>query len=204
MFDIFPLFSSVVSATIIENDLSFFKESIKNLKYHKTNNYNSSLTSATNNQEILGEFTDAKEIVLNNFNKFKNDVLRLESTDFRITTSWATKTETTGYCQSHNHKNSFYSCVLYLDDYNDGGELVFENTGVRPDPFMLNDPVEWNIYNFETFKIKPQKNLIVFFPSYLRHYTTQHYGSNDRYSVAVNFFPTGKIGYGDSYLAFDN
>jgi hypothetical protein len=63
---------------------------------------------------------------------------------------------------------------------------------------MVNEPSEWNIYNYQSFVIQPDKNLLVFFPSDLKHKINVYTGLKDRYSVAFNLIPVGTIGLGDS------
>jgi uncharacterized protein (TIGR02466 family) len=198
MFEIFPLFPSVVSANVIQEDLSWFKSILEKIEYASVNKYDSNLSYASTDMNILEKYPKIKSLILHNFNHFKDTVLKLESTNFKISTSWVTNTFPGGYSHAHTHKNSVYSGVLYFDDCDFGGNLLFENYGIRTESFMLNDPSEWNFYNIENFEIKPKKNLIVYFPSYLRHRVTTHIGSKNRYSLAINFFPIGKLGYGDS------
>lgn len=200
MFEIFPLFPNVVSANLLNVDLTDFKESLKKQNFLDLGKYDCQKSYASEDITILDKNLTIKNLILDNFNSFKNNVLRLTTTSFKITTSWATKTTTGGFSHLHFHKNSFYSAVLYLDDVDSGGNLCFENYGIKPDFFMLNDPAEWNVYNIEKFEIRPEKNLIVYFPSYLRHRITEYKGKTDRYSVAVNFFPIGNFGYGDSSI----
>jgi uncharacterized protein (TIGR02466 family) len=200
-FETFPLFPCVISATVLREDVSWINDIIKQLDFHSIAHYDSNLSFASNDVNFLNQHPDAKRIILETFNNFKNTELRLDTTNFDITTSWATKTLTNGHSHSHSHRNSYYSGVLYLDDYADGGHLLFENYGVRPDTFMVNEPSEWNLYNIESFEVRPEKNLIVFFPSYLRHRVTTYTGIKDRYSLAFNFLPRGTIGYGDSCVS---
>ena len=107
-----------------------------------------------------------------------------------------TKTLTGGYCQFHSHKKCYYSGVLYFDSY-ETGDLVFKKSSLS-NSIKINEPEEWNIYNYDNFFIKPQKNLIVFFPSYLEHKINLYSNFEDRFSLAFNLFPYGKMGSGDS------
>jgi uncharacterized protein (TIGR02466 family) len=201
MFEVFPLFPNIVSANVLDTNLSDLANSLENIEYNTVGKYDCNLSYASTDMCLLDKHHIIKELILENFNQFKNDILRLTNTEFKITTSWATKTLPNGYSHAHTHKNSCYSAVMYFDCCESGGNLLFENYGIKPDSFMLNDPSEWNFYNIENFEIAPEKNLIVYFPSYLRHRITQYTGNKPRYSVAVNFYPTGTFGYGDSMVS---
>jgi hypothetical protein len=76
--------------------------------------------------------------------------------------------------------------------------------GIKEETILVNDPTEWNILNSRRLIIEPEKNLLVFFPSVLRHRVSKYSGKDNRYSLAFNLFPTGKIGNGDSSIDFDN
>lgn len=197
-FSVFPLFPSTVGVNFISEDLSNLNQ-IKNLKFEATE-----ATSETNNcltsesRHIFLNFQEEKNIIISYFNKFKNDVLKFETTNFEITTSWATKLTNNSSSQFHLHKNSYYSGVLYLESVENGGEIEFDGVGLKPDSFMVNSPTEYNIFNYGTWHLKPQKNLIIFFPSYLRHRIKPYFGNNPRYSIAFNIVPVGEYGGGDS------
>jgi hypothetical protein len=63
---------------------------------------------------ILDNYPELKMDVMEVFNFYKNDILKYESTEFKITTSWLTKVRPGGMSHYHNHKNCMYSGVLYL------------------------------------------------------------------------------------------
>ena len=72
-----------------------------------------------------------------------------------------------------------------------------------PQQILLKEPTEWNLLNSSSWVIKPAPNEVVIFPSYLFHEVTFHGASEDRYSLAFNFFPKGPLGKSDSLLDFD-
>ena len=79
-------------------------------------------------RRILERYLDLKELLLDYFNQFSEEVLRYDG-EFNITTSWFTKIKTGCSSQYHCHKNSFYSGVLYFGDYSNdnGGAIKFNN-----------------------------------------------------------------------------
>ena len=54
--------------------------------------------------------------------------------------------------------------------------------------------------NCKSFELKPEKNKLIFFPSYLRHKIKIHKGDTVRYSLAFNIIPIGDVGYYDSFV----
>jgi hypothetical protein len=57
---------------------------------------------------------------------------------------------------------------------------------------------EYNIWNADAWTIIPDDGLLLIFPSYLHHKILPGQNSEPRYSLAMNFFPIGKIGYNGS------
>ena len=195
-FLVYPVFASTIAGTVITEDLSKLNQ-IKKLKFLPGGPKHSAQGES---RHIFSNFQREKDIVMSYFNKFKNDVLQYKNTDFEMTTSWATKTMNNMNSHSHNHKNSYYSGILYLDFTGKGGEIEFEDFGLKPSSFLLNIPTDTNLFNCQTMSFTPEKNLILFFPSYVVHNIRPYFGSNPRYSIAFNIHPVGKYGSFDSYV----
>ena len=198
-FSILPLFPSTLGAVTISEDISNL-EKIKDFRYTDITSDESINSFKTEDNQLLSNFPKEKEILLTYFNNFKNDILALNDNEFAISSSWATRVEQNGFCQLHDHKNSFYSGVLYLDSVSTGGEILFQNP-ITTGSFLLN-PVEWNTFNFETYQLIPQRNLLLLFPSYLKHRINKYLGTEVRYSIAFNIVPIGKFGRGDSIVNY--
>lgn len=195
-YSVIPLFPSTVGITRISEDISKLHE-IENFKFERANSRGSQSTSDFN---ILDKFPEQKDLIKKYFTRFKNNVLQLESTDFDISTSWATRCGKDEFSEYHNHKNCYYSAVLYLNDVDKeyGGSLTFNDIGLRPGQFLLNKASNINPLNTDSFNVQPTKNLIIFFPSYLMHRIETYTGKDYRYSIAINFIPIGKFGNSDS------
>jgi hypothetical protein len=197
--ELLPLFSSPVSIFNLVEDLSSLLEIKKSYKFNKTVSSGSFKSYVTDDLQILDNFAAEKEIILKYFYFYIKMLLKFDNINFKITTSWATRVGNRGFSQFHNHNNSCFSGILYFDDMV-GGNLQFENTGIMPRQILLGIPEEWNLYNSSSWTIKPEKNKLIFFPSYLYHGITTNESDVDRYSLAFNFFPEGKIGSGDSSI----
>jgi len=201
-FEILPVFPSVIAASKIKEDISELWQAAPLLEYHETTSDDSYSVYCSQNMRLLDSYPTVKHIILNQFNEFKNSVLHLEKTDFEFTTSWMTKTMAGGFCQYHSHKNCLYSGVLYHSKTNslDSGNLLFSDMGIKNDTMLINEPTEWNILNSKRITIEPDANLLVFFPSLLKHRISRYTGTEDRYSLAFNLFPVGILGNGDSSI----
>ena len=197
-FNVLPLFSSPVAIANIGNNLSELNKIKTEYEFIRNNLIESKGTYITKNIKVLDNFPHVKNILIDYFNFYKNSFLRLEDTKFKITTSWGTKTDPGGSSQFHKHRNCVYSGVLYFEDVSSGKlELYFDNI---MEQMLLNKPTEWNIYNSKSWSMLPEKNTVVFFPSYLSHKVTINESSEPRYSLAFNMFPEGFIGEGDSSM----
>lgn len=200
-FRVIPAFPNTIGLTKLEDDLSIWND-IEKIKFNKTTGDDSS-GYVSEKMRLLNEYMSIKKIILDAFYKFKNDVLKLEKTDFSITTSWMTMTPPEGFCQFHHHRNSVYSGVLYQKSSHDteSGNLIIKAPVTNT--MLVNKPSEFNIYNSDTVTIEPEENLLVFFPSHLQHKISKNTGKENRYSIAMNFFPVGELIHGDSSLALE-
>ena len=195
--NIFSLFPSTLATYDVKENLSNL-DLVKTVEFNTKNGDGSMYSYVTKDLKLLDTtFPEIKKIIMNYFNEFKNSVLKYTTTDFEITTSWATKTEPQGFCQNHAHRNSFYSGVLYWQDIDNTSNLSFTNPINYG--FYIDSPYP-NDFNALTYTLEYKKNLLVFFPSYLEHRILTNNSSKIRYSLAFNFFPIGSLGRGDSQI----
>lgn len=192
------IFAPVVFKSKIETNYDSVFEELK-LKTQFIQNSNAQCYASAD-FHILDTYLDLKEEIKKCFNFFKNTILKYESTEFQITTSWMTKVRPGCMSHFHNHKNCMYSGVLYFDTFDHCAPIEFTNTNLYQDCFLLNQPSEKNIYNNDVWSIIPEKNNIIFFPSYLMHRVGIHECDSSRYSLAFNFIPDGIFGSADSTL----
>ena len=188
--DTLPLFASNVFVTELLGDFNF---DIKKHKYP--------IRDATQECDyfVLDSYPKIKKLLLQEFKNIAKNSLYLKE-EFDITTSWLTKTYPGDeYEQYHIHKNSYYSGILYYGEYSPNcGALEFKNPlDNYPDFYLV--PTEWNMSNSNIWGIRPKKNRLVIFPSYLKHKITKNLSDKSRYSLAFNIIPTGSYGDRDSF-----
>jgi len=131
------------------------------------------------------------------FNKFNIKYLKYKN-NFKITTSWVTKTLPSQTSNYHNHRNSMFSGVLYIQTDENSGGINFSK--FNNDSNILLDAEEYNLYNSNDYTIAPENGTLIFFPSEIYHKILKNNSNIIRYSIAFNLFPTGSLGYGDSSI----
>lgn len=195
---IIPLFSKVLFTTILSLTDKQKKDIISIME-------NESFRSANNNSEISlnlnilksNKLKFLKKEIMSCFNDFVNDTLSFKNNKFKITNSWITKVGQNNLGHSHNHGNSFYSGVFYVDVSNETGKITFIN--VNKSAFELK-PNEYNNLNSPKWSIQPKNNQVIFFPSEVYHQVEENKSNTIRYSLAFNIMPIGKIGVEDSSM----
>tara|TARA_S200000501_G_scaffold57551_1_gene47800 strand:+ start:5300 stop:5881 length:582 start_codon:yes stop_codon:yes gene_type:complete len=156
------------------------------------------ITSVSISKSILEleNFSDLKKQLTNELNNFFHNVMNYES-EFKITTSWFTKSQKSQSSNYHNHNNSMFSGILYLQTDENSGDISFEDFNNRR--YKLNVK-EYNIYNCTEYQIKPIDGLLILFPSEVHHKILKNNSNIVRHSLAFNIIPVGEIGSDDSYL----
>lgn len=107
-----------------------------------------------------------------------------------ITQSWFNYSKPGQYHHKHYHPNSLVSGVLYLNT-NLNDKIHFHRAGVQQIKF---DPLNWNIYNSDSWWLEAVTGRLILFPSCLEHSVPQVEGSQTRISMAFNTFPVGVVG----------
>ena len=144
---------------------------------------------------ILKRYEYSEKILLKYFHKFAKAFYN-KDIEFKITTSWATRLRKGESIHHHNHRNCIWSSLFYYGDYTEKScALRFRNPISDEIPLCI-DPNGRNPMTSD-IGIQPEKNMIIFFPSWIFHYSYPN-EEHTRYSLALNFMPTGQIGGGDS------
>lgn len=195
---IYPVFPHTIAlarlndAEVDDNALEY----VKNLEYVETEYdeaHSKSLSST--HFAVLDDLPKLKKAILDRFYAFKNEYMFYTNNDFVITTSWSTKSEKGGYSKFHNHRNCVYSGVYYFHGDEHTGKIRFNNP-FRKSWFLKCSKL--NELNMEQMGIGPEKNIVVFFPSYMDHAIQEHRSDETRYSIAFNLIPVGELGMEDS------
>ena len=137
-----------------------------------------------------------KNILMKEFYKYSYDILHY-SNKFKITTSWFTKSEKNQSSNYHNHSNSMFSGILYIQTNKSSGNISFQNFN---DSRYKLDSFKYHIYNSTEYTFQPEDGLLILFPSEVHHKILKNNSNTTRHSLAFNLIPIGEIGNGDSYI----
>jgi len=199
-YNVVPAFPSPVIQVLVEEDTS---ELLEHDEYTVSHEQKGDYDKPVSCQRVLEKYPRSKEILLNKYISIAEEVLGYKKRNYAITTSWFTLSNKGEGSQSHNHKNSFWSCVYYYqEEYPEGtGEILFDNPNTEKFDFFFSsqDITEPNILNLLQLRIPPQPNLLLIFPSYLHHQILKHNSDMLRSSLAFNIVPLGHWGDGDSF-----
>lgn len=169
---------------------------VASLEYIETSfDESHSKSTSSTNFDVLESLPTLKKSVLNRFAVLKDKYLFHTKNDFVITTSWSTRTRKGDYSKFHNHRNCLYSGVYYFDGDEKTGKIKFNNP-LRNSLWV--ESTKFNELNMDQFRIRPHKNLLIFFPSYMDHAVQEHQSDAVRYSIAFNLIPVGELGMEDS------
>lgn len=193
-FEIAPLFSTPFYSSKIDIDDST-KDVVRNLTYKRLgigNGYRSENTHLLD--DILLKSLNDK--IIEHINKFVIEGLNVKNTvDFKITASWATKHDQNDWCQTHSHNNSLISGIVYIDTTPNSGKVIFTNSNTNLfHPSLDVEFEETNLFNAKSIEFIPEVGTVLMFPSFLRHQVTPNLSFENRYCIAFNLFPRGKLG----------
>ena len=106
-------------------------------------------------------------------------------TNVSINNLWIMKNKKNDWNVPHTHPNSNFSGIYYVEVPKKGGELFFIKNdiacGFSNNYNFMEDQSTHDIYS-----IKPEKGMLILFPSYLLHMVAPHKENMDRVSVSFN------------------
>jgi uncharacterized protein (TIGR02466 family) len=146
------------------------------------------------------DFFDLYELINNETMMFFNDVLGLAPDDAYMSNMWSTVQTDRANHHTHQHPNSFYSGVIYLD--------IPEGPNIDPGWITFIDPRQaknmsqpdykkHNMLSDRSYGFKPQTGMLLLFPSWLEHGTqTCRINPTDRrISLSFNYALTKASGF---------
>ena len=150
------------------------------------------------NLNILKKYKELNEEINKAINATLKETLMLKNINYRIFTSWLTKTKPKGFSDSHFHGNSWLSGVYYPKG-DPGFSIKFFNDDMTQ---FLTIPTEYNTFNSREGVIIPEDNFLILFFSQLRHKIMPNQSKKDRFSLSFNLLPKGEVGVNDSKTIF--
>ena len=177
-----PLFASNILLNYIEEDTTELRDDTSYVIAEKSD---VDKDQTPNNYRVLESYPRIRDIILNKFKIAANEFLGVGEQEFIVTTSWLTKTEPGTDSQFHSHKNSYYSGVYYYDTYTDDmGGIDFDSPIEHLKSYHL-PPEQIHMTNAMTWSLPVQENILLFFPSYLKHKVAMNKSDKNRRSLAL-------------------
>ena len=194
------IFGTPIGFVKIEQNTDILQSTNNNFEWIDNKSVSWKPSQVSKNMRILESFPEIKKILLDHFISFSDGVLGVNC-NFEITTSWLTKCEKGEESTLHLHGNSFWSGIYYYgENYCESSPIEFENplvNHIRDYGFYV-IPEKATQYNKLVERVLPTKNMLIMFPSYLKHRIGTHTSDISRYSLAFNIVPIGHYGGGDS------
>ena len=109
------------------------------------------------------------------------------SKDLKFTNLWINVNKYRDYNSIHDHPNSVISGVYYVKTFKNSGMLRFINPLADCMGKSFRDQIsEFNPNNSSVWDICPEDNLLVLFPSFLKHEVLPNLNKNKRISISFN------------------
>ena len=144
------------------------------------------------NLHLLSEFKNLVNSIDDEVNIFSDDILGLKKESLYLTGMWSNVRKPGSQHNAHNHPNSFLSGVLYLNitkNLNDNGSIVFHDPRIRNTVLYGDFSIETSMSNL-SYMCQPKNGMLLLFPSWLEHSTTNFISLNDndlRISLSFNY-----------------
>ena len=111
--------------------------------------------------------------------------------------SWVSVYGDGHFIPEHVHTDSHISWVFYGASNEDSGHIIFRHPAAPV--FRMSYQEDAEMF-YETFKMPPTVGSFIVFPSFMQHFTEQHFGDEDRIIYSGNFvFRSSVTGHGTAY-----
>ena len=154
----------------------------------------------SNDKHVLHQkqLSSIKNQIDKHIHTYKNNILQVANDiELYITNSWLMKHDKGHYAHEHSHANSIISGIYYIEVPKMSGNLIFHkasnNISNVMSPVIALKYKKYNDYNSEEYAVKVKNNLLVLFPSNLRHSVPVSLSENPRYCIAFNTFLKGDL-----------
>ena len=130
-------------------------------------------------QNLFNEITEKGNIFAKQIGK-KNKI--------NISKIWININNYKDYNQSHFHANCFLSGVYYVDIFEKGGNIIFDNPAqdLIDSNWDTTDIDNFTTVNSSTYSLVPDIGDLVLFPAWLKHKVEPNMTNQDRVSISFN------------------
>jgi len=115
-----------------------------------------------------------------------NDKFFIKTIDF-----WFNISKPGSYQEFHNHPDSHFSAIIYLQAAKDSGNTIFKSyeSYMNMHPLPVSKP-NTTRYVYDMCTYEPEENTIIIFKSNLQHKVSKNLSNSNRISIAMNFAMT--------------
>ena len=194
------LFNEPVLITELSIDNLKILDYLKKTKYINTakTEQQGALCQMSERIDLLKDLPLLKKEILSKVKFFIENILEYD-VKFKLLNSWSTQVNPGGFSQAHHHTNSFISGVYYPVG-NEGFKIQFLRKYINK---FLSLPIKnFNPFNSSASIINIKDNMLILFLSDIDHEILPNKSNINRYSLAFNINPFGKIGVRDSEIYF--
>lgn len=195
-----PIFPSLLFITKLEIDNieEIKKDIIENHKsYVSKNKINDEMTPYGENAFTRLEFNPKYKNLIESIERIIDRSLKesLLFTDLNcyVSAMWSTCTCPGESGEDHYHSNSYFSGVFYPFDSTPSQLRFYSPNHENYSLNVCGNINTWNPYNSASYDLQPQKNNLIFFPSYLKHRVLKNNSNIVRYSLAFNIYLRGTL-----------
>lgn len=171
---------SAASKLIVDNLTSFNYEELKQQNACTTND----------NLHLRLEYQKLQRLIDNQARQFFDDYLGLDSSKVTMTCMWSNIQQNSFRHNTHQHPNSFYSGVVYLNiptgDNIDPGNIFFIDPRYSKN-MIVADYSKQNPLSDREWWYEPVTGMMLLFPSWLEHGTRICRIPKDQYRISLSF-----------------
>ena len=197
---IHQLFPKIIARTQLNLSYEHYKKLMdiyKNTDFVTTKPDVKNEVSMSSSLDVLSNIEFLKDKILDVFETYKNNFLKLNNTNFKITTSWFTQSKETQTNSFHKHSNNDFSIVYYFGNLNNV-KITFEDFNPGHNRELV--PTEEFDYNVVSKTFEMKNNDLIIFPSEVYHKIESFKGYDIRKSLALNLTAINEFGFGDSKI----
>lgn len=191
-----PLFAKPLymdKILLSKEEETFIRKDVEKINFQNTHldsEYSENTSLISPDLRILDseDYIFLKDKIFKSFKYMLEEIYGYD-TEFKLSTSWFTKTEKGASSGIHKHNNCMFSAVFYPLDMDINSSILFHERDASS--FCLESSKPESIIGKTDIQIKASQYDFIVFPSNTYHSIKKHTSSSPRYSIAMNFFPIG-------------
>jgi|LakMenEpi03Aug12_release.lakeMendotaPanAssembly.Ray.scaffolds.fasta_scaffold200751_4 uncharacterized protein (TIGR02466 family) len=187
--NLFPIPVAIlnIERNITDEELTFANDEEVRLNFGNS-------TSVNNYILKCDAFKDIKTFIDKSIKQYFNEVyVPLGDIEVYVTQSWINYTKQGQYHHKHDHPNSLFSGVFYLDVTKNLDQIKFFKDKYQT---VKIPSVKWNAYNPDSWWVPVETGDLILFPSSTSHMVEDVVADKTRISIAFNTFVRGDLGDG--------